>query len=185
MGILVLWINSYWKQQTVFNKTGKMSFDLLKTVTSSSKFCRNITHLNESQALITVMSELFFLWRFSLGHVIIITIISNRISRICIKCHYWPKKACKKFNWKISMQIWTTKCQMWELFQFGKHDRQYWNEKVYGKSLLSLNNVLYPSLDCILSLQCWSVYGTLTVSVILNLLSHTGWRISFSVKKFS
>ena len=40
-----------------------MSFDLLKTVISSSKFCINIIHLNESETLITVMSE-YFLERF-------------------------------------------------------------------------------------------------------------------------
>ena len=53
-----------------------MFFYWLKTVTSSSRFCINITHLNESETLITVMSELFFSEGFSLGHVIITTIIN-------------------------------------------------------------------------------------------------------------
>ena len=61
---LVLLINNYWKQQTENNETQKMFFYWLKTVTSSSRFCINITHLHESETLITVMSELFFLWRF-------------------------------------------------------------------------------------------------------------------------
>ena len=59
---LVLLINNYWKQQTENNKTQIMFIHWLKTVTSSSRFCINITHLNESETLITVM--LFFLCRF-------------------------------------------------------------------------------------------------------------------------
>ena len=72
---LVLLINNYWKQQTDNNKTLILFFYWLKSVTPCSKFCINITHLNESEALITVMSGLFFCEGFSLGHVIITTII--------------------------------------------------------------------------------------------------------------
>ena len=72
---LVLLINNYWKQQTENNETQKMFFYWLKTVTSSSRFYINITHLTESETLITVMSELFFCEGFWLGHVIITTII--------------------------------------------------------------------------------------------------------------
>ena len=61
---LVLWVNNYWKQQTENNETQKMCFYWLKTVTSSSRFCINITHLNKSETLITVMSRVIFLWRF-------------------------------------------------------------------------------------------------------------------------
>ena len=61
---LVLLINNYWKQQTDNNKTLILFFYRLKTVTPCSKFCINITHLNESEALIAVMSEFFILWRF-------------------------------------------------------------------------------------------------------------------------
>ena len=57
-----------------------MLFYWLKTVTSSSRFCINITHLNESETLITVMSELFFCEGFSVDHVIITTIISSNVS---------------------------------------------------------------------------------------------------------
>ena len=54
-----------------------MASKRLKTVTSCSKLCINITHLNESEALITVMSEFFFSEGFSLGHVNITTIIKS------------------------------------------------------------------------------------------------------------
>ena len=62
--------------KTENNKTQIMFFYWLKTVTSCSKFCINITHLNESGTLITVMSEFFFCEGFSFGHVIITTIIT-------------------------------------------------------------------------------------------------------------
>ena len=54
-----------------------MDSEWLKTVNSCSKFCINITHLNESEILITVMSELFFCEGLSTDHVIITTMISN------------------------------------------------------------------------------------------------------------
>ena len=57
---LVLLINNYWKQQTDNNKTLISFFYWLKTVIPCSKFCINITHLNESEALMTVMSGSFF-----------------------------------------------------------------------------------------------------------------------------
>ena len=60
----VLYINSYSKQQTENNKTQIMFIYRLKTVTPCSKFCINISHLNESETLKTVMSEFIFLWRF-------------------------------------------------------------------------------------------------------------------------
>ena len=91
MGNLVLWINYYWKQQTENNKIEKMSFNLLKTVTSSSIFCINWTHFNQSQTQITVMSELFFWWSFSLNHVIINTIITS--------IALWLWKKSKKRTW--------------------------------------------------------------------------------------
>ena len=53
-----------------------MAFNWLKRMTSSSRFCINISHLNESETLITVMSEFIFCEGFSLGHVIITTIIT-------------------------------------------------------------------------------------------------------------
>ena len=71
---LVLLMNNYWKQQTDNNKTLILFFYWLKTDTCS-KFCINISHLNESETLKSVMSELFFCEGFSLGHVIITTII--------------------------------------------------------------------------------------------------------------
>ena len=52
-----------------------MDSEWLKTVTPCSKFCINISHLNESETLKSVMSEFFFCEGFSLGHVIITTII--------------------------------------------------------------------------------------------------------------
>ena len=79
---LVLLINNYWKQQTDNNKTLILFFYWLQTVTPCSKFCINITHLNESETLITVMTlsdnvygtllsiqvevevRVIFLWRF-------------------------------------------------------------------------------------------------------------------------
>ena len=72
---LALYTNSYLKQQTENNKTQIMDAEWLKTVTSCSKFCINISHLNQSETLITVMSELFFCEGFSTGHIIITTII--------------------------------------------------------------------------------------------------------------
>ena len=59
-------------------------------MTPCLKFCLNITHLNESGTLITVMSELFFGEGFSLGHVIITTIISKHSNSELIteiSCH--------------------------------------------------------------------------------------------------
>ena len=41
-----------------------MFFFWLKTMTSCSRFWIYLTNLNESEALITVMSEFFFSWRF-------------------------------------------------------------------------------------------------------------------------
>ena len=74
---LVLLINNYWKQQTDNNKTLILFYYWLKTVTSCSRFWINLTNLNESKALITVISEFFFCEGFSLGHVIITKIISH------------------------------------------------------------------------------------------------------------
>ena len=59
------------------NKTLILFFYWLKIVTTCSRFCINITHLNESEALITVMPEFFLCEGFSLGHVIITTIIMS------------------------------------------------------------------------------------------------------------
>ena len=103
MRCLVLWINIYRKQQTENNKTQGMFSYLLKTVTSSSKFFINITHLNESEALITVMSELFFFWSFSLGHVIITTII--------IKWEVW-NNTCESVKWVSDISTPVYKCEM-------------------------------------------------------------------------
>ena len=74
---LVLWINNYWKQQTKNNKTQIMFFCWLKTGTSCSRFWINQTHLNQSETLKTVMSDLLFCEGFSVVHVIITTIIIN------------------------------------------------------------------------------------------------------------
>ena len=76
---LVLHILPYWKQQTKNNNIHVLASTWLKTVTSCSKFYINITHLNESESLITVMSELFFSEVFSPGHVIITTIIIAKL----------------------------------------------------------------------------------------------------------
>ena len=53
-----------------------MDSEWWKTVTPCSKFCINISHLNESETLKIVMSEFFCCEGFSLGHVIITTIIN-------------------------------------------------------------------------------------------------------------
>ena len=61
---LVLLINNYWKQQTDNNKILILFYYWFKTVTSCSRFWTNLTNLNKSVDLITVMSEFLFLWRF-------------------------------------------------------------------------------------------------------------------------
>ena len=92
---LVLLNNNYWKRQTDNNKTLILFFYWLKTVTPCSKFCINITHLNESEALITVMSEFLFCEGFSLGHVIITTIIMRK----SVSISHWIRESMSKCHW--------------------------------------------------------------------------------------
>ena len=73
-----------------------MDSEWLKTVTPCSKFCINISHLNESETLKTVMSEFFFCEAFSPGHVIITTIIRELGDFRGLKSRFCRKSIGKK-----------------------------------------------------------------------------------------
>ena len=105
---LVLLINNYWKQQTDTYKTLILFFYWLKTVTPCSKFCINITHLNKSEALITVMSESFFREGFSLGHVIITTIIILSVPQMSSRQITLKYKLTRLTCWCIN-RLWLSK----------------------------------------------------------------------------
>ena len=66
---LVLLINNYWKQQTENNKTQIMYFNWFENCDIMLEILNNLTHLDQSQTLITVMSSSFYFESFSLGHV--------------------------------------------------------------------------------------------------------------------
>ena len=107
-------------------------------MTPCSKFCINISLLNESETLKTVMSELFFSRSFSLGHVIITTII-NFIHQVFLMFIAVP--VCLKAGVTVFLTI---VCTLYFCVNFWKH------------SFLLTEN-LTSSIWC---LTTWTVLGT-------------------------
>ena len=76
-----------------------LAFNWLKSMTSSSKFCINISHLNESETLKTVMSEFFLCEVFSPGHVLITTIIKTSGDIINLQRWIWDRGVSPSHGW--------------------------------------------------------------------------------------